>query len=511
MNASEGSSPSSASSVPCCVLLAIPFGLEAFVRSEQSDNDDLRQALSDVQDARNRVRERQAKKDAIVQRYAKTAPPLAGYLEQTARQQKLEVTDSTPLPDVPHGKRYMEHGTDIHLKKTGMLPLALFLESLERSGYPVAATRLNIRKRSGENDSYDVEVGVSSYDRIEPPAATPPAGVPRRERATPQASRTDRGRSRPLHRLPGDLRGAHLPVSKAQRAHRGRLQRRPARRRWAQELQIDDLSGYWLSGVRMSGVTLLTASPEAGKTPTKIEIDEATARYSLLALLVGYSDINFDAFAFGGEASGSYDVGGKDRSVDVTLDSIDVGQAPAARRSFGRPARRQARRRGALDDARRKGVQGNGSVSLEIQDASVGDGKAKIKGALALPKIDVGTLTFAADAKDGVLKITKLVAGGKDLEVQGDGRITMRELATDSLLDLQVRFRINDAYRAKSDITKSLFGAPGSNAPALFEMADPERSGSPSGRTGSTVGPSGGRSVARTSPRRGWSVRRGSP
>ncbi len=158
------------------VLLAIPFGLEAFVRSQQSDNDDLRQALSDVQDARGRVRERQAKKDAIAMRYAKTAPPLAGYLEQTARQQKLEVTDSTPLPDVPHGKRYMEHGTDIHLKKTGMLPLALFLESLERSGYPVAATRLNIRKRSGENDSYDVEVGVASYDRTEPPPPAVPAG-----------------------------------------------------------------------------------------------------------------------------------------------------------------------------------------------------------------------------------------------------------------------------------------------------------------------------------------------
>jgi general secretion pathway protein M len=158
------------------LLLAIPFGLEAYIHSEQSDNDDLRQALSDVQDARTRVRERQVKKDAIVQRYARTPPALAGYLEQTARQQKLEVTDSTPLPDVPHGKRYMEHGTDIHLKKTGMLALALFLESLERSGYPVAATRLDIRKRSGENDSYDVEVGVSSYDRVEPAPTTPPAG-----------------------------------------------------------------------------------------------------------------------------------------------------------------------------------------------------------------------------------------------------------------------------------------------------------------------------------------------
>jgi general secretion pathway protein M len=157
------------------LLLAIPFTLEAIIRSDRSEDDDLRQALSDVQDARGRVRERQAKKDAVAARYARKAPALAGFLEQTAHTQKLEVTDSTPLPDVPHGKRYVEHGSDIHLKKTGMLALSRFLESLEKSGYPVAVTRLNIRKRSGEADSYDVEVGVSSYDRTETPA-TAPAG-----------------------------------------------------------------------------------------------------------------------------------------------------------------------------------------------------------------------------------------------------------------------------------------------------------------------------------------------
>ena len=158
------------------LLFAIPFGLEAFVRSAQSDNDDLRQALSDVQDARGRVRERQLKKDAIAQRYSRTAPSLAGYLEGVARTQKLEVTDSTPMPDVPHGKRYTEHGTDIHLKKTGMLSLSMFLESIEKSGYPVAVTRLNVRKRSGENDAFDVAVGVSSYDRVEPPPTPAPTG-----------------------------------------------------------------------------------------------------------------------------------------------------------------------------------------------------------------------------------------------------------------------------------------------------------------------------------------------
>ncbi len=66
-----------------------------------------------------------------------------------------------------------------------------------------------------------------------------------------------------------------------------------------QELQVDDMGGYWLSGIRMSGVALLTASPEAGKPPTKIAIDDATARYQLLPLLIGNSDMNFDAYAFG--------------------------------------------------------------------------------------------------------------------------------------------------------------------------------------------------------------------
>ncbi len=155
------------------MVLAVPFAFDAFVRSQRSDNDELRQALSDVQEARGRVRERQAKKDAIALRYARKAPALAGYLEQAARQEKLEVTDSTPLPDVPHGKRYLEHSTNIHLKKAGMYPVARFLEAIEKSGYAALVTRLNIRKRSGENDSYDIEVGVSSYDRSELPAIAP--------------------------------------------------------------------------------------------------------------------------------------------------------------------------------------------------------------------------------------------------------------------------------------------------------------------------------------------------
>jgi type II secretion system protein N len=240
-----------------------------------------------------------------------------------------------------------------------------------------------------------------------------------------------------------------------------------------QELQIDEMHGYWLSGVRMKGVRLLTLPTEPGKPPSKLQIDEASVRYGILPALIGHSDIGFHVYAFGGEASGSYDVSGNKKSVDVTLDTVDIGEVDPLVQLLGVPLKGKLGGTIRLEMPEGKASKGSGAVALEIKESSVGDGKAKLKGALALPRIDVGTITLSGEAKDGTLKIQKLVAGGKDVELQGEGRVMMRELATESLCDAQVRFKINDAYRNKSDITKSLFGAPGSSIPPLFEM-DPK-------------------------------------
>ncbi len=157
-------------------LLAIPIGLSTVVSSRRAENDDLRSALVSVNDSRAQIRERQERKASLAQRYGKKAPQLAGFLEQNASAQKLQVTDSVDRPDVPHGKHYIERNTVIHLKKSGMAAIAKFLEAIEKSAYPVSVSRLNIRKRAGEPDSYDVEVGVSAYDRVEPAPAA--AGAP---------------------------------------------------------------------------------------------------------------------------------------------------------------------------------------------------------------------------------------------------------------------------------------------------------------------------------------------
>ena len=162
------------------LLLAIPVGLQTLVSSRRAENEDLRSALVSVNNARAQIRERQERKASIAQRYAKKAPQLAGFLEEKASAEKLQVTDSVDRPDVPHGKRYVERNTVIHLKKSGMGAIAKFLEAIEKSPFPVSVSRLNIRKRAGEPDSYDVEVGVSAFDRTEPaaPAATNPEKTP---------------------------------------------------------------------------------------------------------------------------------------------------------------------------------------------------------------------------------------------------------------------------------------------------------------------------------------------
>jgi general secretion pathway protein M len=164
------------------LVLGLPIGMESYVIAKRDGNTQLRDVLDDVQASRASMRASQGKRDAVASRYARKAPELGGYLEQMARKQKLEVTDSVDRPPLPIGasKRFTERSTTIHLKKAGLLSISKFMESLEQSGTPLAVNRLNLRRRMGEQDSYDVELGVSAYDRNDKPeAATKDSGAPK--------------------------------------------------------------------------------------------------------------------------------------------------------------------------------------------------------------------------------------------------------------------------------------------------------------------------------------------
>ena len=55
------------------------------------------------------------------------------------------------------------------------------MERIEQSGHPVSISRLNIRKRGTEQDSYDVELIISAYDRKSEPKETKPSAAAQEE------------------------------------------------------------------------------------------------------------------------------------------------------------------------------------------------------------------------------------------------------------------------------------------------------------------------------------------
>jgi general secretion pathway protein M len=160
-------------------FLAIPIGIAATVHGQAHQNDALRDAITKIDDAREKVQKAQAARDAVTARYAQPAPPLAAFLSKIAGEVQLEIPESQDRQAVPHGKRYSERSTKITLRKVGMLKLIRLMERIETSGHPVTLSALNIRKRASEPDSFDVDMIVSAFDRKAPEpkkAAAMPAG-----------------------------------------------------------------------------------------------------------------------------------------------------------------------------------------------------------------------------------------------------------------------------------------------------------------------------------------------
>ena len=147
------------------LLLALPIYVVKSVSDKRAENEQLRSLVDSIYEARATIGERKAKHDALRARYGKPAPALAGFIEEASRANNIGAAESQDRPEAPHGKRYTERMTVVKMHKVGMLALAKMLEKIEQSGYAVVISKLNIKPRGGEADSYEVELGVSAFDR----------------------------------------------------------------------------------------------------------------------------------------------------------------------------------------------------------------------------------------------------------------------------------------------------------------------------------------------------------
>lgn len=243
------------------------------------------------------------------------------------------------------------------------------------------------------------------------------------------------------------------------------------------QLEIDHISSYWLSGVEAEGVRLVspaTVKEDGTKAPpSEIQIEHVAARVAVLPLLIGKVTINFTADLLGGTIEGSTSQDGEDRSFSAELTDLAVGRIDPLVQMLGVPLAGTLGGNLELLIPEGKLSKATGTIDLTIADLAVGDGKTKIRDTIALPRLVVGELKLTCDISEGRVKVTKLAAGGYDLDFSADGKLTLRDKLAESQADLYLKFRFSDKYKGKDDKTKALFGAPGSNAPALFEI-DPK-------------------------------------
>jgi general secretion pathway protein M len=149
------------------LVLSVPLGFAAVLSSERGTNEALSGSIEAI-DANRTIIEQRAKERAQTdQRYEKPAPPLTGLLAGIAKRTNIDIPESQDRASVPHGTRFEERSTRIVLRKVGMYNLVKFMEEIEQTGHPVSISKLNIRKRAVEPDSYDVELILSAFDRKE--------------------------------------------------------------------------------------------------------------------------------------------------------------------------------------------------------------------------------------------------------------------------------------------------------------------------------------------------------
>ncbi len=93
--------------------------------------------------------------------------PLRTLIDKIGKQVDVTVPDMKELPDQKHGAGWLEHGIELSMREVGLLTLTRFMEEVEgyKRRFPIAITKLEVRKRRRVPDSYDVRMVVSTYEQ----------------------------------------------------------------------------------------------------------------------------------------------------------------------------------------------------------------------------------------------------------------------------------------------------------------------------------------------------------
>jgi hypothetical protein len=97
-------------------------------------------------------------------------------VDKVAEETEVTVPDVKEIPDKTYPTGWIEHAVELSIRDVGLETMTRFMEQVEdyRKKFPIAITKLKIRKRRGGEDSFDVlELTISTYEQVE---GAPPEG-----------------------------------------------------------------------------------------------------------------------------------------------------------------------------------------------------------------------------------------------------------------------------------------------------------------------------------------------
>ncbi len=225
------------------------------------------------------------------------------------------------------------------------------------------------------------------------------------------------------------------------------------------DVTIGELGPSPLFGLSAQKVTVVMR-PQPGAPaakPVRLAFDEVTVKAGIFALLTGGIDVRFAARGLGGELEGSYELKKKDWSAKLEVSKIDLGKLGLLGDAIGLPVGGSLSAKLELSVPQDRYSNANGSIELDGDALTVGDGKAMIKVpgnpllalGVTLPRTRLGKLAGQIKIEKGTATLENVSAQSPDVELALEGRVNLRNPLPYSEAQAYLRFKLSPELKKR--------------------------------------------------------------
>lgn len=138
----------------------------SIVSDLEEGNAEIREALSAIAKHHDEYLEAKTRIATQEARIGTEPPQLTADLEAAAREENLQISESSERPNTPAGRRYVEHDVDLKMREVDLQTLTKFLRRVETGPRLIFFTRLTLKRRYSEAEKLDVEATATAFERL---------------------------------------------------------------------------------------------------------------------------------------------------------------------------------------------------------------------------------------------------------------------------------------------------------------------------------------------------------